>query len=238
MTAAFDPVDLQRDVLLSGSIQESVELIARAYQVDYFTFHLFRPRAAGPDSPFVRTNYPNGWVSHYLLNDYIRIDPVVAHAFKTEAPFCWSALVLDRAQLGMMQTAVQMGLGLSGFSVPHRDKMGRLSLLSFNAQMPQGGETWVPYLEAQGQALRDLAEDLHFKALSEIFTASGDLPQLSPREYECLKWTSEGKTHTEIAIILNLSEHTVRSYLKVARIKLDSVSRAQAVAKASAIGLI
>ena len=30
MTAAFDPVDLQRDVLLSGSIQESVELIARA----------------------------------------------------------------------------------------------------------------------------------------------------------------------------------------------------------------
>ena len=52
------------------------------------------------------------------------------------------------------------------------------------------------------------------------------------------QWTAEGKVHTEIAIILNLSEHTVRGYLKDARIKLDSVSLAQAVSKAASLGLI
>ena len=75
-------------------------------------------------------------------------------------------------------------------------------------------------------------------ALAEIAGGDETLPQLSPREIECLKWTASGKPHTEIAIILNLSEHTVHSYLKEARLKLDSVSLAQAVSKASSLGLI
>jgi DNA-binding CsgD family transcriptional regulator len=79
---------------------------------------------------------------------------------------------------------------------------------------------------------------MHLKSLAELYGESEELPQLSPRESECLRWTAQGKAHTEIAIILGLSEHTVRDYLKVARAKLDSVSLAQAVAKAGSMGLI
>ena len=75
-------------------------------------------------------------------------------------------------------------------------------------------------------------------ALAEIYLDGDTLPQLSRREIECLRWTAEGKTHTEIAIILNLSEHTVRGYLKDARTKLDCVTLAQAVSKGSSLGLI
>jgi len=82
-----------------------------------------------------------------------------------------------------------------------------------------------------------LARDLHLKAVAES-SIGVDAQSLSPREKECLQWTADGKTYSEIAIILNLSEHTVRSYLKVVRLKLDSVSLAQAVARASNLGLI
>ncbi len=62
----------------------------------------------------------------------------------------------------------------------------------------------------------------------------GDKPaeRLSRREIECLRWSAAGKSSEEIAIILDLSSHTVASYLKSAMRKLDSVNRMQAVARA------
>lgn len=61
---------------------------------------------------------------------------------------------------------------------------------------------------------------------------------LTDREIDCLNWTAAGKTSAEIAEILGLSEHTVNHYLNRAAKKLDTVNRAQAVAKALRSGLI
>lgn len=231
-------MNLKSDIILSGSVQESIELLTQFFEVDFFTLHLFRGGNDGTNSPYVRTNYPDVWVSQYLLNDYVRIDPVLQRAQKTDEPFCWSSLTLDMQQLQMMEKAIAAGVGQSGFTIIHVDHIGRRSMLSFNAKEARGGDTWEPFLTENAEKLRGLAEDMHLKSLAELYSEGDELPQLSPRENECLKWTAEGKAHTEIAIILGLSEHTVRSYLKVARIKLDSVSLAQAVAKASAMGLI
>lgn len=55
---------------------------------------------------------------------------------------------------------------------------------------------------------------------------------LSSREIECLRWSAAGKSSEEIAIILDLSSHTVVGYLKSAMRKLDSVNRMQAIARA------
>lgn len=220
----------------SISVQDNVHDLAREFEVDFVTLHLFRGGTDALNKPYVRTNYPDAWISHYLLNDYVRIDPVLQMAETTAEPFCWSSLILKPEHHGMMEQAAKHGLGPTGFSVRHVDDIGRRSVLSFNAQTAKDNDTWVPFLQQNRDELLSLASDMHHKALSEI---SGEtLPQLAPREIECLKWTAAGKTHTEIAIILNLSEHTVRSYLKSARIKLDSVSLAQAVSKAASLGLI
>lgn len=61
---------------------------------------------------------------------------------------------------------------------------------------------------------------------------------LSARERECLSWTAEGKTSEEIAIILELSVHTVNHYLTSAARKLNAVNRLHAVARAIRIGLL
>lgn len=226
-------IDLQ-----SCTAQDAVQRLADFYGVEFVTLHLFRSGEDAQNKPYVRTNYPDAWVSHYLLNDYVRIDPVLHMAERIAGPFCWSTIKPQGQQIEMMDQAAKHGLGQTGFSVRHIDAIGRRSVLSFNAPDAKGGTTWVPYLDEMRDGLISLAHAVHHIALDEIYTDREPLPQLSPREIECLKWTAAGKTHTDIAIILNLSEHTIRGYLKDARRKLDCVSLAQAVSKAASLGLI
>ena len=224
--------------LKSCSVQETIQRKADFYQVDFVTLHLFRSGEDAQNKPYVRTNYPDAWVSHYLLNDYVRIDPVLKMAEQIVGPFCWSSIIPRGDQLEMMTQATKHGLGQTGFSVRHVDAIGRRSVLSFNAHDAKGGDNWEPHLAEMREELIHLAHEIHHMALAEIYVGGEVLPQLSPREAECLKWTAEGKTYTDIAVILDLSEHTVRGYLKDARMKLDCVTLAQAVSKASSLGLI
>ena len=66
---------------------------------------------------------------------------------------------------------------------------------------------------------------------------AGRRSKLAPREIDCLRWCAFGKTAHEIAIIEQLSVHTVRDYLKSGMAKLDSRTQAQAVARALKYGL-
>lgn len=61
---------------------------------------------------------------------------------------------------------------------------------------------------------------------------------LSDREKQCLLWCSRGKTSSDIASILGLSDHTVNHYLTSAALKLNAVNRTHAIAKALRYGII
>jgi DNA-binding CsgD family transcriptional regulator len=61
---------------------------------------------------------------------------------------------------------------------------------------------------------------------------------LSEREREVLRWTSEGKSSWDISMILNISERTVKFHIMNIKKKLDAVNRAHAVAKALRMKII
>ena len=61
---------------------------------------------------------------------------------------------------------------------------------------------------------------------------------LTKREIEVVRWTAQGKTSSEIAAILSLSDHTVNAYMNNAIKKLECVNRTQLVAKAIRLKLI
>ncbi len=61
---------------------------------------------------------------------------------------------------------------------------------------------------------------------------------LTRRESETLAWIAAGKSYWETAVILGISERTIRYFMANAREKLDVVSNAQAVAEAVWRGLI
>lgn len=228
--------DPQLSVLLTRTVQESLQNIAQHFGVDFVTMHIVRNALSGTDNPYVRTTYPAEWVSHYLLHNLVTIDPILQMAIKSDKAFDWADVPVTASSRYMMEMALSFGLGMCGYSLPCVDSLGRKSILSLNSRMDY--PDWQAFLHHHATALASIGRDLHIKSLAEATVGMIDVPQLSPREHECLVWTAGGKTYSEIAIILDLSEHTVRSYLKVARLKLDSVSMAQAVAKASNMGLI
>lgn len=79
---------------------------------------------------------------------------------------------------------------------------------------------------------------LVFQRYFDVILSLDSMTGLSDREIQIVRWTSEGKTSAEIAIILGLSEHTVNSYIAAILRKLQVVNRAQMVASALRSGMI
>jgi LuxR family quorum sensing-dependent transcriptional regulator len=75
-----------------------------------------------------------------------------------------------------------------------------------------------------------------FASLRNASRVQEDL--LTPREIEAVHWVANGRTSSEIASILSLSEHTINTYINNAIRKLDCVNRTQLVAKALRLHLI
>lgn len=69
-------------------------------------------------------------------------------------------------------------------------------------------------------------------------TGAAGAPRLTPRELEVLRLVAEGLTTAAIARRLVLSEHTVHRHVANLLTKLDASSRAAAVARAGAAGLL
>ena len=67
---------------------------------------------------------------------------------------------------------------------------------------------------------------------------AADTPALTARERDCLAFVADGRTDWQIAVLLGVSEPTVRFHLNNARRKLDAGNRAQAVARFVGHGLM
>jgi LuxR family quorum sensing-dependent transcriptional regulator len=74
--------------------------------------------------------------------------------------------------------------------------------------------------------------------LMEFTAPAADTPALTNRERNCLAFVADGRTDWQIAVLLGVSEPTVRFHLNNARRKLGAVNRAQAVARFAGHGLM
>ena len=74
--------------------------------------------------------------------------------------------------------------------------------------------------------------------LMEFAAPAVDAPALTARERDCLAFVADGRTDWQIAVLLGVSEPTVRFHLNNARRKLGAVNRAQAVARFAGRGLM
>lgn len=73
----------------------------------------------------------------------------------------------------------------------------------------------------------ELTDALAIASVDRVFS------DLSARELEIIHWVKSGKTNTEIGMILEISQNTVKSHLKRIFHKLNVTRRAQAVAMLS-----
>ncbi|MCI5078442.1 LuxR family transcriptional regulator [Oricola sp.] len=217
-------------------VQEVLNKIRAIFGLHHIVFHLGQTQVDTLDRPFVRTTYPDSWVSRYLLKGYVDVDPVAREGFLRLLPFDWHDLEIDESAMEMMADAAKHDIGDSGYSIPVIDRQARRSLFSVTSKLT--GQDWKNFMEEQGPRLQEVAHRTHRRALHEIFGEVDPMPPLGPREIECLTWTARGKDYAVIADILGLSGHTVRGYLKSARFKLECATLPQAVAKAVSLKII
>ncbi|MBA89075.1 MAG: LuxR family transcriptional regulator [Phyllobacteriaceae bacterium] len=187
-------------------------------------------------SPYLAVTYSNEWVDHYKAQRFVDIDPTVQIGMRRMLPIDWDEF--DRADEDVRRLfgeAKEFGLGRRGISLPVHGQHGDRALVSITSDASD--RDWR-YLRLH--YMRDfqmLALHMH-QAILRLEGKTVEQARLSPRERECLLWVAEGKTAWETAVILGLSEHTVRCYLESARHKLGAANNTHAVNKAGKASLL
>lgn len=193
-------------------------------------------RMSSPREPYLAVTYCSEWVERYRARGYLKVDPSIQVGLRRILPTDWADFAEQGGALRQFfGEASEFGLGRKGMSFPVHGHGGDRALFSVSADFSEREWRW-----ARRTALRQfpvIAAHLH----DAVLRTEGALraqPHLSPRELECLQWTSEGKTVWECGMILGLSPHTVRCYLESARYKLEASSNTHAVSIALRSGLL
>lgn len=209
-----------------------------SYEFDHITYHLSRNISKQMDSPYVKTTYPDAWVTRYLMKNYVELDPVIFEGFTRRLPFHWHEIEIkaDATIQAFLCDAQSYGIPTKGYSIPLVDKFNRRALISICSSKPD--DDWRQMVREYCSEWQELAYIIHQRAIKEVYGKDDLSPSLSQREVECLYWTALGKDYLDIALLLNISGHTARSYLKSARFKLESATLSSAVSKAIQLDII
>lgn len=191
-----------------------------------------RKREGGPMQS--RTaNFPDGWLEHFVENDFVSTCPIVRHSRQSLTPFTlrdvqWDRKT-DRAASRVVGEAAEFGL-TDGFWVPVRMLDGSNGCVAFITEdtLSETDRHWL-----QVMAFAAHMHLINFDAASVARQAT-----LTTREREILCWIAAGKTSDDIGAILSISHRTVEFHLQKVSQKLNVFSRTQAVVEAYRLGEI
>jgi len=190
--------------------------------------------------PFTRpkislhATYPASWLKHYQSENYFAIDPVLKTDNYQHGCVNWSDDLFSEA-LNLWDAARDHGLrgGITQCAVLPNRATGFLSVASQYAHNKKVSDDET---ELRLRTLIELSTEALLR-LNDELVASPEM-KFSKRELEILKWTAEGKTSAEIAIILSISENTVNFHQKNMQRKFNAPNKTQIACYAVAIGLI
>ncbi|MCK1335985.1 LuxR family transcriptional regulator [Bradyrhizobium sp. 38] len=211
------------------SAQQSMADIAEALNLSSFAYLALPRKPGGP--PTLISTYPGSWTALYLQNKYESDDPVVRQAIRYSQPFRWGLEfgppVRSEREREIFEEAAKFGIRY-GFTFPIHDESGPLAALSFATDDRR--TSFEHSILKHAQNLRLIATFFHAH-VKRFWTADRLVAGvvLSPRELECLEWSSRGKSASDIGIILGITERTVCFHLDNARAKLGVGSLRQAV---------
>ena len=233
VTTSFLAIDNAPSI--ENAINDLRAILSRDGAVEHLVYHSSKLGVRPSVDPYIRLTYPATWIKRYLTRGYIDVDPVVREGFSRALPFDWTELTLiSESELEFFQDSVQHGVGTAGISIPVQSRYGHRGLFSLSSRLSQ--DEWEEWWRPRIAELSEIGHHLHKRALERVL--SPDIGQLPPRAIECLEWMSRGKTMAETAMILGITDNTVRAYLRTARSKLGTSNTMQATTLAIELGLI
>ncbi|MDN7429374.1 LuxR family transcriptional regulator [Burkholderia sp. AU45388] len=207
--------------------------LARQYGFPSVYFGIKPSRAVSCQSAFVQTNFSAAWRRMYD-GRYSEIDPIALHCHRHVYPLLWdeTTFASDR-QREFYEEGRRYGLR-SGIGYPMHGPQGQAGILCFASDDPARQDLGIL---ASLSLLRDFACESYFN-VSRIEDTGGPATALTPRELECLRWVTAGKTSWEVSRILSCSEATINFHIYNLTKKFGVQTRAQAVIRAISEGLV
>lgn len=214
------------------------------------------------DTPYYTGTTGDAWETEYADNNFINVDACITRARRTNRPFTWSSVELPQ-RLGKrkpgahktMDAAQDHGFN-EGFVIPFHfaDERGLVhsSVCTF---------FWK---DKPKDFYRKIAADARYLHLILLYWAQRSIEirrktvqaqssdvvplnqwamarkksRLTDRERDVLAWAARGKTASETADILAISNDTVQTHIKHCVQKLNAGNKTHAVAKAVHLGLV
>lgn len=184
----------------------------------------------------IESSFPRAYIREFDSKKLLTVCPVAPLLSNMALPLCWTCnenseecwplQFTDELRHMLTKNSVSTGVIMSLVSSDSSAYVMRLDGQRQLLTLPELNELGMLFV----QAFRTFDRLRATEALERNF--------LTTRELEVLRWTSQGKTSSEIANILSLSDHTINAYLNKAIKKLDCVNRTQLVAKAIRLRLI
>ena len=211
-----------------------IDAIAQELGFEYFSYG-FKPHLPINKPKFELVNsYPVEWVEKYNNNNYFLYDPTVLHGLKSTKPLVWD--LNNSAEHGeLWKEACAYGIEI-GWSQSVHSPAGVSMLTLSRSDNPITSieiEQKIPLLTWVVQIVNEKMDTLINRQEKESNTV-----ELTSREVEVMKWSAEGKTSSEVSMILGISERTVTFHLTNVMKKLDANNKISATVKAVLLGLI
>lgn len=228
MMSRFQEMTAAQDVY--SELQRQTQLL----EFDYFSLCVRHPVPFTRPKISVETTYPKAWMQHYQAENYFAIDPVLKAENFIQGHLPWNDRLFQDAMV-LWDAARDHGLrkGISQCLMLPNHALGFLSVsrTSLFGKMRSEDET-----ELRLQTLVQLSL-LALTRLEDQMVLTPEM-RFSKREREILKWTAEGKTSAEIAMILSISENTVNFHQKNMQKKFNAPNKTQIACYAAATGMI
>lgn len=199
----------------SASLSDCLSHITRELGFDHFAV-AYEPRVRFEEhKPILMHNYPAEWAEVYVCFDLAGQDPVRRACDRALLGFEWRNVArlipMTNGDHRMLSVGRQVGVA-DGYTVPRHIPGEGSGSCSFVV----GPRTELP------RERLEVAELLGGIAIAAARGLAGlghydCRPALSDRQRECVLWSARGKTAAEAAIIMGVTEFTVRKHLKDAR---------------------
>ena len=231
---------LSREISTADSRAAVVAVLAKLAKQFGFKYFALMSAPAASDSLLeplmVESNVPRSYLRDFDRLRLLTACPLVPLLKNMALPLCWSyeeqyddGWPLDFPE-PFRRLAKTYGM-TTGVAMPFSSSDGSMFVMRLDGDRPV---LTLPQLNEVGMLMLQC-----FRVFDRVRrTEPPPKSILTARELEVLKWTSQGKTSSEIGDILSLSDQTVNAYLNKAIKKLDCVNRTQLVAKAIRLRLI
>jgi DNA-binding CsgD family transcriptional regulator len=247
--------DIEACTTLEG-LRQQLQRIIEQYGFSAFEFlDVGQPHV---DIPFHFGSTGEAWQQEYIRNNFVVVDPCVSKSRKTNTPFSWRSIKLPsfsgRRKPGAIKTMEAAGdHGFKeGLVIPYhfRDHLGRgnSSVSTFFWKDPiskfefllseRKHELHLIMIYWVQRTVDIIAEEHRGKVTIIRQPPGGSDITLTDRERDMLAWAARGKTASDTAEILKISDETVETHIRNAMRKLDATNKTHAVAKAIYLGLI